>query len=106
VNTAIEYHVFLTPGGESEGLYVTNKTAQGFEVHEQHGGHSNISFDYRIMAKRAGHEKERLEDVTEHMKKQEEIRIRMLASDKPGRTTESFLWFPVIEISGSWARAD
>jgi len=78
VNAAIEYHVFLTPGGESEGLYVTNKTANGFEVHEQHGGHSNIAFDYRIMAKRAGHEKERLEDVTERMKKQAEMRAGML----------------------------
>jgi hypothetical protein len=82
VNTGIEYHVFLTPGGDSEGLYVSNKTEQGFEVHEQHGGHSNIAFDYRIMAKRAGHENERLEDVTERMKKQAEMRARMLRADK------------------------
>jgi len=77
VNTAIEYHVFLTPGGDSDGLYVTNKTANGFEVHEQHGGQSNIAFDYRIMAKRAGHEDERLVDVTEQMKKQAEKRAEM-----------------------------
>ena len=76
VNTAIEYHVFLTPGGDSEGLYVTNKTAQGFEVREQHGGHSNIDFDYRIMAKRVGHENERLVDVTGQMKKQAENQVR------------------------------
>jgi len=78
VNTAVEYHVFLTPGGDSEGLYVTDKTALGFEVHEQHGGHSNIAFDYRIMAKRAGHENERLEDVTDHEKRQAQNRARML----------------------------
>jgi hypothetical protein len=85
VNTGVEYHVFLTPGGDSEGLYVTNKTAQGFDVHEQHGGHSNIAFDYRIMAKRAGHENERLEDVTVHEKKQAENRARMLVPDKGPR---------------------
>ena len=59
-------------------MYVTDKTALGFEVHEQHGGHSNIAFDYRIMAKRAGHENERLEDVTDHEKRQAQNRARML----------------------------
>jgi len=87
VNTEIEYHVFLTPNGDSEGLYVSNKTSSGFEVHEQHGGHSNIAFDYRIMAKRAGHENERLEDVTDHMKKQMENRARMLRADKAAPAT-------------------
>jgi|HubBroStandDraft_6_1064221.scaffolds.fasta_scaffold00047_8 hypothetical protein len=69
VNTASEYHVFLTPKGDSEGLYVSNETPQGFEVHEQRGGHSNVAFDYRIVAKRAGYEKLRLADVTEQYKK-------------------------------------
>ena len=63
VNTKTEYHVFITPNGESEGLYV-NKAAGGFEVHEQHGGHSNISFDYRIVGRRLGYENVRMEDVT------------------------------------------
>ncbi|SPE45719.1 hypothetical protein SBA7_950035 [Candidatus Sulfotelmatobacter sp. SbA7] len=26
------------PNGECEGLYVTHKSGQGFEVHELHGG--------------------------------------------------------------------
>jgi len=52
VNTNIEYHVFLTPKGDCNGLYVTNETAASFEVHELHGGRSNIVFDYRIIAKR------------------------------------------------------
>jgi len=60
VNTDIEYHVFLTPNGDCKGLYVTNKTASGFEVRELGGGRSSIAFEYRIMAKRLGHEKERL----------------------------------------------
>ena len=64
VNTNVEYHVFITPNGESEGLYVASKTAGGFEVREQHGGHSAIGFDYRIVGRRVGFENVRLEDVT------------------------------------------
>jgi hypothetical protein len=33
-----EYHVFVTPLGDCNGLYVSNKTATGFEVHELGGG--------------------------------------------------------------------
>jgi hypothetical protein len=72
VNTGTEYHVFLTPKGDSEGLYVSNETPQGFEVHEQRGGHSNVAFDYRIVAKRSGYENVRLADVTEQYKRLEE----------------------------------
>ncbi len=65
VDTDMEYHVFLTPKGDCEGLYVTNETQAGFEVHELRSGHANISFDYRIMAHRKGYESIRLADVTE-----------------------------------------
>ena len=68
VNTGMEYHVFLTPGGDCNGLYVTNKTANSFEVRELKGGHSNITFDYRIIAKRNGYEQIRLADKTAMMK--------------------------------------
>lgn len=60
VNTGIEYHVFLTPEGDCEGLYVSNKTPQGFEVHELRNGHSSVAFDYRIMATRKGYENVRM----------------------------------------------
>jgi hypothetical protein len=63
VNLNVDYHVFLTPLGDCNGLYVTNKTATGFEVHELGGGTSDISFDYRIVAKRAGYESHRMEVV-------------------------------------------
>jgi hypothetical protein len=66
-----DYHVFLTPGGDCRGLYVINKTAQGFEVRESGGGTSSLEFDYRIVAKRLGFEKERLADVTEHFRAEE-----------------------------------
>lgn len=46
------YHVFLTPYGDSNGLYVTSKTATGFVVQEQHTGTSNLAFSWRVMAKR------------------------------------------------------
>lgn len=64
VNTGVEYRVFLTPNGDCKGLYVSQKSATSFEVHELGGGTSNISFDYRIMAKRLGFETARMEDRT------------------------------------------
>lgn len=69
VSTSAEYHVFLTPKGDCEGFYVSNETAIGFEVHELHGGHSNVAFDYRIMARRSGYESIRLPDMTNILQK-------------------------------------
>ena len=65
VSESAEYHVFLTPKGDSKGLYVVNETAAGFEVRESGGGTSSLAFDYRIVAKRRGYEAQRLTDVTE-----------------------------------------
>jgi hypothetical protein len=72
VNTGAEYHVFLTPNGDSKGLYVSQKTATSFEVREQGGGTSSIAFDYRIVAKRSGYENVRLADVTDQYKRLEQ----------------------------------
>ena len=71
VNAGVEYHVFLTPNSDCKGLYVSQKTASSFDVHELGGGTSSIAFDYRIMAKRRGYENVRLEDLTEQFNKQE-----------------------------------
>ena len=46
---------------------MTNKTPTGFEVRELHGGHSNIAFEYRIMARRKGYENVRLVDKTRQL---------------------------------------
>jgi hypothetical protein len=46
--------VFLSPEGESKGLYVTGKTSEGFTVMEVAGGRSTIPFGYRITAKPYG----------------------------------------------------
>jgi hypothetical protein len=63
VNTGVAYHVFLTPNANCRGLYVARKTATGFIVRELGQGHSNASFDYRIVAKRNGFESLRLEQL-------------------------------------------
>jgi hypothetical protein len=83
VNAGVEYHVFLTPKGDSEGLYVSNETPKGFEVREQRGGTSNIAFDYRIMAKRKGYENVRLEDLTEQFNQQEAERQKLRNRVRP-----------------------
>lgn len=91
VNTGVEYHVFLTPNGDCKGLYVSQKSAASFEVHELGGGTSSIAFDYRIMAKRRGYENVRLADVTERYKKteqQEQLRSELMEQHRAARRAE------------------
>jgi len=57
------YHVFLTPNGDSRGLYVKRKTDKLFEVREQQGGKSKLKFSYRIVAKRKDIKGERLKKI-------------------------------------------
>jgi len=65
VSETPDYHVFITPNGDSKGLYVINKTGASFEVRESGGGTSSLTFDYKIVAKRRGYETQRLIDVTD-----------------------------------------
>lgn len=44
------YLVFVTPHGNSNGLY-TQSSPTGFVVRENNGGRSTVAFDYRIVAK-------------------------------------------------------
>ena len=55
-----QYMVFLTPEGDNRGLFVVNRTLNGFEVRESQGGRSTIGFSYRIVAKRFGQDSPRL----------------------------------------------
>jgi hypothetical protein len=90
VNTGVEYHIFLTPGGDCKGLYVTNKTPGSFEVRELGGGTSSIPFDYKIVAKRTGHETQRLVDVTARLKLEtDQARLKALPQplQRPGSFT-------------------
>jgi hypothetical protein len=45
------YHVFLTPDGDCKGLYVEQRSPGNFTVRELQGGRSNLTFEYRIVAK-------------------------------------------------------
>jgi hypothetical protein len=65
INTEAPYHVFLTPMGDCNGLYVTSKTPTSFEVRELGGGASSVAFDYRIVAVRKDYEGVRMELITE-----------------------------------------
>jgi hypothetical protein len=76
VNTDVAYHVYLTPNGDTQGLYVTEKQPGSFVVRETGGGRSSIAFDYRIVAKRKGHEAERLVDVTEQNRRLHEAILK------------------------------
>lgn len=55
-----DYMVFITAGGDSKGLYVSNQTGQGFDVRESQGGKSDLPFTYRIVARRKDIEGKRL----------------------------------------------
>jgi len=61
------YLVFLTPEGDNRGLYVTQKSIRGFAVRESQGGHSTLTFSYRIVAKPLGDHSPRLPMVALHL---------------------------------------
>jgi hypothetical protein len=58
-----DYHVFLTPEGPSNGLYIADRSSSGFEVREQGDGTSDISFSYRIITPRTDMRAGRLQTV-------------------------------------------
>jgi hypothetical protein len=47
-----DYHVFLSPEGPSNGLYISRRTRKGFSVREHDGGKSATTFSYRLVARR------------------------------------------------------
>ena len=55
-----EYHVFLTPEGDTQGLYVESRSAKSFIVREQQAGTSNTTFSYRVATKNKHRQPERL----------------------------------------------
>ncbi|HXB84334.1 MAG TPA: hypothetical protein VNU22_13370 [Candidatus Acidoferrum sp.] len=54
------YYVFLTPLGDTRGLYVSVKMASGFQVKETERGRDSLEFDYRIVAHPLGSANDRL----------------------------------------------
>jgi hypothetical protein len=67
------------PNGNCKGLYMTNKTANSFEVRELGGGTSNIGFDYRITVLRKNYENVRFADHTHDLDGMKERQERMKA---------------------------
>jgi hypothetical protein len=79
--TCKDYHVFLTPEGDCNGLYVQRKTSSGFEVRELQKGTSAVSVSYRIVARRRDVKGKRLEIV--ELGRLPEKADAMLATPKP-----------------------
>ncbi|MFI5220592.1 MAG: hypothetical protein ACHQNT_13990 [Bacteroidia bacterium] len=52
VNESHPLRVFIQLEGDCKGVYVTNKTASGFEVKELNGGVSNVNFTWFVTANR------------------------------------------------------
>jgi hypothetical protein len=77
VNSQTNYKVFPVPNGDCEGLYVTNKTANSFEVRELGGGTSSITFDYRITVLRKNYENVRFADHTHDLDGAKKMQERM-----------------------------
>jgi hypothetical protein len=57
------YQVFLTPYGDTKGLYVSDRRPHGFDVREVQGGTGTLAFGYRVVAKRKDIAGPRLERV-------------------------------------------
>jgi hypothetical protein len=58
--------VFITLNGDNEGVWI-EKGDSYFVVHERSGGTSNVSFDWRLLAKRRGLESFRLDPYVEDL---------------------------------------
>ena len=89
ISDATPYLVFVTPDGDTNGLYVTNKTMRGFQVREVRGGHSTLTFDYRIVAKPTG---------------DSHPRMALMASLPPGPTHLDVSRLPHTDVHAAIAR--
>jgi hypothetical protein len=61
IDRRVPYLVFVTPEGDGNALFVTQKTPAGFVVRETDGGRSSLAFEYRIVARPIGETGARLE---------------------------------------------
>lgn len=59
--------VFVTLEGDCNGVYVTDKSIDGFTVKELKGGVSNISFSWQIVANRADRKDANGEIISKHV---------------------------------------
>ena len=64
IDETTAYHVFLTPDGDTRGLYVATRTPTGFIVRETQGGRATLAFEYRIVAAARGQANQRMAVVS------------------------------------------
>lgn len=62
VSEKSEILVTITPNGNTNGVFVTEVTKDGFIVKENNNGSSNVSFTYMVTGERAGYENPVLPD--------------------------------------------
>jgi hypothetical protein len=94
VNTEKDYRVFPVPNGDCKGLYVTNKSANSFEVRELGNGSSNIRFDYRITAIRRKYETVRFADHTKDL--DPKTMLEQMRKAKPASTFDPISGTPAL----------
>jgi hypothetical protein len=60
IDPTTAYRVFVTPAGDTRGLFVASRTPAGFIVRESQAGRSTVAFDYRIVASMLGQTGQRM----------------------------------------------
>jgi hypothetical protein len=88
-SNGFEYQVYLTPKGDCNGLYLAHKTVAAFEVRELDQGTSNISFEYRIVARRKATENVRRAQQTRPLDRQRLARTTQQAVKGAGQLHNS-----------------
>jgi hypothetical protein len=58
-----DYNVFLTPEADCNGLFVSDRGPDGFEVRELAGGTGTLQFSYRLVARRRDVPGDRLPEI-------------------------------------------
>jgi hypothetical protein len=57
-------HVFLSPEGDCDGLYVSGQNGKAFSVRERQRGTSSVTFSYRVVGRRKDIRGERMKKVS------------------------------------------
>ncbi len=60
IDPTTAYRVFVTPAGDTRGLFVASRSVAGFIVRESQAGRSTVAFDYRIVASVLGQTGQRM----------------------------------------------
>lgn len=102
--TTRDYHVFLTPEGDCNGLYVHRKTPNGFEVRELQKGSSAAGFSYRVVARRRDATGKRLE-IVELGRLPDRADAEVPTPKSPSRSVESSLGNALTTLAGEAAPA-